>query len=105
MQRASGQICFVWQECKTNKKALRPGPEGFLVRRLQYGASPDSATASGLGGAVGASASARLSRRTEFARTLQKIATFVALTFLDFPFSRSYFELTRRPSTRTWSPL
>src|SRR5882757_6465316 len=33
------------------------------------------------------------------------MVTFVALAFLDLPFSLSYFELTSCPSTRTWSPL
>jgi len=42
---------------------------------------------------------------TEFARTVQKMVAFAAYPFLDFPFSRSYFELTSCPSTRTWSPL
>lgn len=74
-----------------------------LLHRCQKGASPVSVPASVFAAAVGASASARLSRRTEFARTLQKIANFAALAFLDLPFSRSYFELTSCPSTRTWS--
>jgi len=58
----------------------------------QYGASPDSAPAS-----------ARLSLRTEFARTLQKTVILAALAFFDLPFSGSYFERTSCPSTRTWS--
>jgi hypothetical protein len=45
-------------------------------RRDQYGASPDSVPASVLGAAVGTSASAQLSLRTELARTLQKTMTF-----------------------------
>ena len=75
-----------------------------FLRRNQYGASPDSAPGSAPG-AAGTSASARLSLRTEFARTLQKMLNCAALAFLDLPFSRSYFELTSMPSTRTWSPL
>src|SRR5712692_8403545 len=87
----------------------RKRPSGLsrraFARRDQYGASADSAPASVLGAVAGTSASARLSLRTEFARTLQKTVTFAALAFLDLPFSRSYFELTSCPSTRTWSPL
>src|SRR5258705_40305 len=64
----------------------------FLRSRAQHGV------------AVGGSASARLSLRTEFARTLQNV-TFAVLAFLLLPFPRSYFELTSIPSTRTWSPL
>lgn len=52
---------------------------------------------------AGVSASARLNRRTELARTLQKTVTFAALAFLDLPFSFSSFLLTSCPSTRTWS--
>jgi len=52
---------------------------------------------------AGVSASARLNRRTELARTLQKTVTFAASAFLDLPFSFSYFLLTSCPSTRTWS--
>src|SRR6266404_9582112 len=74
------------------------------MQRVQNGASADSAAAS-VFGVTGTSASARLNRRTELARTLQKIANFAAFAFLDLPFSRSYFELTSCPSTRTWSPL
>jgi hypothetical protein len=54
-------------------------------------------------GVAGTSASARLSLRTELARTLQKTVTFAALAFLDLPFRRSYFELASCPSTRAWS--
>jgi hypothetical protein len=74
------------------------------VHPCQYGASPDSAPASALLACEGISASARLSLRTEFARTLQKTVTLAALTFFDLPFSGSYFDLTSCPSTRTWSP-
>src|SRR5271163_1336131 len=100
-----GEICFWWQESRTKEKALRLRPEGFLKSRHQYGASVDSGPASVPFGCVGASASARLSRRTELARTLQKTLILAALAFLDLPLSFSYFELTSRPSTRTWSPL
>jgi hypothetical protein len=44
-------------------------------------------------GVAGISASARLSLRTELARTLQNTATFATFTFLVLPFSRSYFAL------------
>ena len=81
---------------KSRRATLHPG---------QNGASPDCGAASLFVAALGASASARLSRRTEFARTLQKTLNGAALAFLDLPFSRSYFELTSCPSTRTWSPL
>lgn len=47
----------------------------------QNGASAESAVASVLG-VAGISASARLSLRTELARTLQKTVTFAALAFL-----------------------
>jgi hypothetical protein len=92
-----------WQECRTNKKgpsALAGGPS---VSPIQNGASSEAG--SGADACAGTSASARLNRRTELARTLQKIANFQAFAFLDLPFSRSYFELTSCPSTRTWSPL
>ena len=69
----------------------------------QNGASSDAG--SGLAAVMGAFASARLSLRIEFVRTVQKIVAFRASSFLDFPFSRWYFELTSCPSTRTWSPL
>jgi len=67
--------------------------------QFQNGTSSDAG--SGAAVCAGASASARLNRRTEFARTLQKMANFAAFAFLDLPFSRSYFELTSCPSTRT----
>src|SRR4029077_10029935 len=73
--------------------------------RHQNGGSLDSWPDSEPVGWVGTSASARLSLRTVVARTLQKTVSCAVLVFLDLPFSRSYFELTSRPSTRTWSPL
>jgi hypothetical protein len=54
---------------------------GPSLRRSQNGGSADSAAASVLG-VAGISASARLSRRTELARTLQKTVTFAALAFV-----------------------
>ena len=99
IRREADQICFGWQECGTNEKALRPQPEGLdtpqSVQRLARLGSRFRA------GHWWCSASARLSLRTEFARTLQKTLNCSALAFLDLPFSRSYFELTSMPSTRT----
>ena len=83
---------------QTNRPSGRS--RGVFVRRPQNGASSDSARASALG-VAGISDSARLSLRTEFARTLQKTPIFAALPLLDLLFSRSYFELASCPSTRT----
>jgi hypothetical protein len=73
------------------KKPSGLGRRAFLKRCHQYGASVDSGPGSAPFGCIGTSASARLSLRTEFARTLQKTLTFAALDFLDLPLSFSYF--------------
>src|SRR5579885_1737149 len=88
---------FGWKAGQTK----RPSGESRRASTtlLQNGASSDAG--SEFAAATGLSASARLRRRTEFARTLQKMANFAALAFFDLPFSRSYFELTSCPSTRT----
>jgi hypothetical protein len=82
---------------------MRKGPPveagGPLVSLIQNAACSEGG--SGAGTCGGTSASARFKRRTELARTLQKIANFAAFAFLDLPFSFSYFELTSCPSTRT----
>src|SRR5260370_42619750 len=69
-----------------NQKALRPEPEGFVLP-IQNGTWSEAGSAADA--AAGTSASARLSRRTGFARTLEKIANFAALPILGLPFSRS----------------
>jgi hypothetical protein len=94
------RFVLVGRDAGQTKEALRPKPEGLFAPG-QKDASPDSAFASELGGAVGTSASARLSLRTELARTLLKIVTFAAFPFLDLPLSRSYLVPTSIPSTRT----
>src|SRR5579863_7380093 len=71
IRREHDQICFGWQECGTKEKRPSGASRRALARKVQNGASPDSAPGSALE-AGGASASARLSLRTEFARTLQK---------------------------------
>jgi hypothetical protein len=70
-----------------------------VVPPMQNGAPSEAG--SGADACRGTCAPARGNLGTEFARTLPKIA---ACAFLDMPFSRSCFELTSCPSTRTWSP-
>lgn len=84
-------------------KALRPKTERLLSIQFQIGGS--SEVCSGAAARAGASAFARLNRRTQLARTLQKMVSFAAFASLELPFSHSCFELMSCLSTRTWSPL
>ena len=85
------------------RKALLPKTEGLLSIQFQIGGS--SEVCSGAAARAGASAFARLNRRTQLARTLQKMASFAAFALLELPFSPFYFERMNCLSTRTWSPL
>src|SRR5260221_7474037 len=98
----SGESFFQLAGMQDKQKGPPLWAGGPSVPPIQNGASSDRGSG---GAAAGTSASARLSRRTELARTLQKMVTFAPLAFFDLPFSLSYFELTSCPSIRTWSPV
>jgi len=85
---------------KRDKEKSPPAEGGGLEVFKQFQNGGSFGACSGAVLWAGASVSAWLNRRTEFVRTLQ-IANSAALVFFDFPFSRSYFELTGCPSTRT----
>jgi len=91
-----GILFFFWQDAGQNEKALRPERRAFPASTVRTARSPDSAPASVPVACTGASASARLSRRRCCAYAPED-GDLRGLGLLDFPFSRSYFDLTSCP--------
>ena len=73
-----GDLFLDWQECKTNKKALRPKPQGLLFcqqKRSVFGSRLRSRR-------LRRYFRARRNFGTELAQTREKIAKFAAFAFL-----------------------